>query len=155
MWCVEGTIMWTSQNYLAMFHKHLDQLRCGLVPHHVFIFFDSKFIKIMRNNFFVCARNTTAITSTAPETTNKAQRNVVLSRWRTQIRFQLAPLLAFISPAHCHRQRQLRRVLVRECNSLFSFFPFPFNTIRKCCDYLPLLIYANSFGQVLWFFPPS
>lgn len=74
----------------------------------------------------------------------------LLSHLRTKIRFQLAPLLAFISPAHCRRQRQLRRVLVRECNSLFSFSRFhstPYVSVVIIYHYSYMLIASARFSD--------
>ena len=74
---------------LAMFHINFSSVAVFFI-HHFFSCFDSEFIRIMRNNFFVCTRKTQQ---------QELEREKNVFRLRTKIRFQLAPLLAFISPA--------------------------------------------------------
>lgn len=110
-----------------MFHIHRPSAAAALLSIH----FDSELIKIMRNNFFVCPRNTRA--NNNHHVLCCVQRNAF--RLRTEIRFQLAPpKLALISPARFqHTNFSLRKII-----------PVSIRHPCKCCDYLPLLIYANS-----------
>lgn len=99
-----------------MFHIHLDSLSSSYPFVAVFSFFsfshfesESSSSKIMRINFFVCARNN-----------GKPQRNVF--RLRTEIRFQLAPFLcsfnitgSLSTTADDEQQKLL---------ALWRFFPF-------------------------------
>lgn len=116
-----GDVPHTPQRFLSV--------RCGF-SHFVSEFSSSK---IMRNNFFVCARN------------NSKQATEKCFSFKNRNPFPISTFASFYITGSLSTTLHNKKFLVHgNCFFFLCFKPTP----CKCCDYLPLLIYANSQDQV-------